>query len=104
MCRTITRVVNRESTPGEGSFASVGVLTEKIPNPEYEAWVALDQLILGWIYNSITQAIAIQVMEWVFKLLKIYGLLYKCSLECNIVLKLTISNVFFILLAKNSKK
>lgn len=31
-------------------------------NPEYESWMAVDQLLLGWLYNSMTPEVATQVM------------------------------------------
>lgn len=34
----------------------------KIPNPEYDIWLAADQLLVGWLYNSMTPEIATQVM------------------------------------------
>lgn len=36
--------------------------TTEIINPEYEAWLVVDQLLLGWLYNSITPEIATQLM------------------------------------------
>lgn len=34
----------------------------KIPNPEHDLWLAADQLLVGWLYNSMTPEIATQVM------------------------------------------
>lgn len=31
-------------------------------NPQYESWLTIDQLLLNWLYNSMTPEIAIQVM------------------------------------------
>lgn len=33
-------------------------------NPKYEAWLVVDQLLLGWLYNSMTLEIATQVMGY----------------------------------------
>lgn len=34
----------------------------KIPNPEYDLWLVVDQLLVGWLYNSMTPEVATQVM------------------------------------------
>ncbi|KAM6568773.1 hypothetical protein CsatB_016758 [Cannabis sativa] len=36
--------------------------TEVTLNPEYEHWVVSDQLLMGWIYSSMTETIATEVM------------------------------------------
>lgn len=33
-----------------------------IPNPEYDIWLTADQLLVGWLYNSMTAKIAAQVI------------------------------------------
>ncbi|KZV37830.1 hypothetical protein F511_10860 [Dorcoceras hygrometricum] len=37
--------------------------TVKIPNPEYEEWLSNDQLLLGWLYNTMSSDIASQLMR-----------------------------------------
>lgn len=34
--------------------ASSSTTTAAVMNPLYEAWVTTDQLLLGWLYNSMT--------------------------------------------------
>ncbi|XP_030477943.1 uncharacterized protein LOC115694979 [Cannabis sativa] len=31
-------------------------------NPDYEHWIVSDQLLMGWIYSSMTESVAIEVM------------------------------------------
>uniref|UniRef100_A0A803PR44 Retrotransposon Copia-like N-terminal domain-containing protein n=1 Tax=Cannabis sativa TaxID=3483 RepID=A0A803PR44_CANSA len=31
-------------------------------NPEFERWIVCDQLLMGWLYGSMTEAIATEVM------------------------------------------
>lgn len=38
--------------------------TIAILNPQYESWLVVDQLILGWLYNSMTTEVATQVMGY----------------------------------------
>ncbi|KZV34405.1 hypothetical protein F511_34028, partial [Dorcoceras hygrometricum] len=37
--------------------------TVKIPNPEYEEWLSNDQLLLGWLYSTMSSDIASQLMQ-----------------------------------------
>lgn len=37
--------------------------TVKIPNPEYEEWLSNDQLLLGWLYSTMSSDIASQLMR-----------------------------------------
>lgn len=30
-----------------------------IPNPEYDIWIAADQLLIGWFYNSMTSEVVV---------------------------------------------
>ncbi|MDV3187722.1 MAG: hypothetical protein Q8836_02390 [Sweet potato little leaf phytoplasma] len=46
---------------GDSSFTTPTVATI---NPLYEAWVTTDQLLLGWLYNSMTSEVATQVMGY----------------------------------------
>lgn len=34
------------------------------PNTEYETWIAVDQLLLGWLYNSMSPEIATQAIGY----------------------------------------
>ena len=43
----------------DGNGAAV---TEIQRNPEYESWIVHDQLLMGWLYGSMTEAIASEVM------------------------------------------
>ena len=42
--------------------SSTSTPTEEIFNPAFEAWLVVDQLLLGWMYNSMTSEIATQLM------------------------------------------
>ncbi|KAF4347663.1 hypothetical protein G4B88_019351 [Cannabis sativa] len=33
-----------------------------MPNPEYESWIVHDQLLMGWLYGSMTEGIGSEVM------------------------------------------
>ncbi|KAL2475606.1 Uncharacterized protein Adt_36342 [Abeliophyllum distichum] len=35
---------------------------EMIPNPQYTQWMSIDQLLIGWLYSSMTPEIAMRVM------------------------------------------
>lgn len=35
---------------------------ERSLNPQYEAWIAVDQLLLGWLYNSMAPDVVVQLM------------------------------------------
>ncbi|XP_038905164.1 uncharacterized protein LOC120091275 isoform X4 [Benincasa hispida] len=48
-----------KGSSGSGASSS---LTALEVNPQYESWMAVDQLLLGWLYNSMTPEVAIQVM------------------------------------------
>ncbi|XP_038882253.1 uncharacterized protein LOC120073479 [Benincasa hispida] len=54
--------------PGEvDSQASEGALSStymKSLNPQYEAWVTANQLLLGWLYNSMTREVVVQLMGY----------------------------------------
>uniref|UniRef100_A0A803PM38 Integrase catalytic domain-containing protein n=1 Tax=Cannabis sativa TaxID=3483 RepID=A0A803PM38_CANSA len=45
------------STDLDGSVSSVGQV-----NPAFEQWIVNDQLLLGWLYGSMTEGIACEVM------------------------------------------
>lgn len=45
-----------------GAFASD--ITTKVVNPLFESWIAVDQLLLGWLYNSMTPEVETQVMGY----------------------------------------
>lgn len=50
-------------TGTETPVASSSVTTaQTIINPHYESWIANDQLLLGWLYNSMMPEVATQVM------------------------------------------
>ncbi|XP_038904321.1 uncharacterized protein LOC120090675 [Benincasa hispida] len=51
--------LSAEGSSGSGASSSSTTLEV---NPQYRAWMAVDQLLLGWLYNSMTPKIAIQVM------------------------------------------
>ncbi|KAL5546518.1 hypothetical protein UlMin_006205 [Ulmus minor] len=44
------------------TVVSTGGTTTTLPNPEYELWMSKDQLVLGWLYNSIQPKVASRVM------------------------------------------
>ncbi|XP_022148963.1 uncharacterized protein LOC111017501 [Momordica charantia] len=44
--------------------SSSSIATEAAINPLYESWVTTDQLLLGWLYNSMTPEVATQVMGY----------------------------------------
>ncbi|KAF4388056.1 hypothetical protein F8388_014739 [Cannabis sativa] len=48
-----------EQTPGNAS-AQTGGASEM--NPEFEQWIVNDQLLMGWLYGSMTESIATEVM------------------------------------------
>lgn len=49
----------------KGSSSNSPVTTlEEVPNPTYESWMVVDQLLLGWLYNSMSPEIATQVMGY----------------------------------------
>lgn len=35
-----------------------------LPNPEHNVWLAADQLLVGWLYNSMTPEVAAQLMGY----------------------------------------
>ncbi|KAL2506354.1 Chitin-binding type-1 domain-containing protein [Abeliophyllum distichum] len=39
-----------------------GTTVEIIPNPEYSRWISVDQLLMGWLYASMTSEIVMRVM------------------------------------------
>lgn len=53
-----TATTEAESSGG-GSSSST---TVKVVNPQYESWNAIDQLLLGWLYNSMAAEVATQVL------------------------------------------
>ena len=42
--------------------SSMSTPTEEVVNPGFEAWLVVDQLLLGWMYNSMTLEIATKLM------------------------------------------
>ncbi|XP_038887140.1 uncharacterized protein LOC120077331 [Benincasa hispida] len=50
------------STEGNSSSGASSSSTALEVNPQYEAWMVVDQLLLGWLYNSMTPEVTIQVM------------------------------------------
>lgn len=55
---------NNNSTDGNGDVnqstsSSSSTRPSTIVNPLYESWVVIDQLLLGWLYNSMNQEVAI---------------------------------------------
>lgn len=57
-----TTAAQTESTITEASSSTPTPPPVKTPNPLYEAWQVVDQLILRWLYNSMMAEVAIQVM------------------------------------------
>lgn len=39
-----------------------GVMVRTSPNPEYSRWMSTDQLLMGWLYSSMTSEIVMRVM------------------------------------------
>ena len=58
--RSATKDAN-EITQGasSSSFAVMGLMAV---NPQFEQWVTTDLLLLGWLYNSMTPDVVIQLM------------------------------------------
>lgn len=50
------------SAEGDVSEASSSSVVRTVSNPAFESWVVVDQLILSWLYNSMTVEVAKQVM------------------------------------------
>uniref|UniRef100_A0A803NUC9 Integrase catalytic domain-containing protein n=1 Tax=Cannabis sativa TaxID=3483 RepID=A0A803NUC9_CANSA len=56
------------SRPTPPEFITTGTPIEGVTgsgmdvNPEYETWLVYDQLLMGWLYGSMTEAIASEVM------------------------------------------
>ncbi|KAL2524524.1 Uncharacterized protein Adt_09578 [Abeliophyllum distichum] len=48
--------INSQITP------EIGSTMEMIPNPEYSRWISVDQLLMGWMYSSMTPEIVMRVM------------------------------------------
>ncbi|KAL2497760.1 Uncharacterized protein Adt_23310 [Abeliophyllum distichum] len=45
------------------------------PNPEYSRWISMDQLLMGWMYSSMTSEIVMRVIGTINSLLIIWKLL-----------------------------
>ncbi|TYK19106.1 integrase core domain containing protein [Cucumis melo var. makuwa] len=43
--------------------SSTSTLTKEVINPAFEAWLVVDQLLLRWMYNSMTPKIVTQLMR-----------------------------------------
>ncbi|KAL2517992.1 Glutamate receptor [Abeliophyllum distichum] len=39
-----------------------GVMVRSSPNPEYSRWMSVDQLLMGWLYSSMSSEIVMRVM------------------------------------------
>lgn len=59
--------------------AEDGGQTETKANPEYQKWKSMDQLLLGWLYTTMTAEIVMKVME--LKTLLHYGMPFKKTME-----------------------
>lgn len=57
-----SKFVTQEFDVSERSSAVTATTVEQRPNPAYQSWVAVDQLVLEWMYNSMSPEIATQVM------------------------------------------
>lgn len=55
-------VTTEEPSASDVASSSTTTPTPTVINPQYEKWVAVDQLLLGWLYNSMTAEVATQVM------------------------------------------
>lgn len=53
---------SKHLTEANASSSTKEETNDRLINPSYESWVAVDQLLLGWLYNSMTSDVATQVM------------------------------------------
>lgn len=78
---TIEVVAPETIVHSEGSSSGTSRTTVMKTNPNFEAWAIIDQLILGWLYNSMTHEVATQVMGFIKE--KTYERLFSLYLAYN---------------------
>lgn len=54
--------VGEESNSAMMSKGASSSTTANSINPPYEAWITVDQLLLGWLYNSMPSEVVVQLM------------------------------------------
>lgn len=57
-------VLGTKTIPAENISSSEGGVDSTTPNPAYEKWVTMDQTLLGWLYGSMTPAVASEIINF----------------------------------------